>query len=493
MPIIDLQRRLREIGRIRLGEQVPTDNGKKRPAKLTKFRLTSRDEAVLHAAAEMWGGTVAPWENDGPQFELYTDTNQMAVVIPPTEMAFSQWYEQWSAGGCQVRCDGGWDSIGDKACHCDPENRTCKITTRLSVMLPELPGLGVWRVETHGYYAAVELNGAVEVCQQFAGQGRMLPARLRLEARSVIRPDPRTGQARTHRFAVPVLDVDVHIGQLAAIAGSNAVAALPPAGAPELGPGFTPVPDALRGPSLAEQLDAVDNPPETPPRSNQRAPLPATGVAPRPASAAQPPPPADGGAPFCVACGETLAGSGAVERTEGGFRHKGGCPAPGETPKPVEDLPLDDPREDWDRQKRRFHAVAAKRWPGDKDAREAARHAWLAEHYAVDSLRDLDARQLAVAADALDQEVTAAATAPSGEQTFSWEDSHGNEGAWKAPTWRSFLTHCGIGGAAAVSEARDIARQLGEDEPERLEDLEGRPSLCVTLRAWCDEQREAGS
>src|SRR5690606_36837148 len=104
-----------------------------------------------------WGGEVRPWDNGGsPEHELYTDTNQVPVVVPPTEMAFSQWYEQWSAGGCQVRCDGQWDQQGDRACHCDPESRACKITTRLSVMLPDLPGLGVWRVETHGYYAAVE-------------------------------------------------------------------------------------------------------------------------------------------------------------------------------------------------------------------------------------------------------------------------------------------------------------------------------------------------
>ena len=41
MAIVDLQRRLQEIGRIRIGQQVKS-NGKSRPAKLDRFRLTSR-------------------------------------------------------------------------------------------------------------------------------------------------------------------------------------------------------------------------------------------------------------------------------------------------------------------------------------------------------------------------------------------------------------------------------------------------------------------
>lgn len=282
MRIIDLQRRLREVGRIRIGEQVPTQRGT-RPKRLEHFRLTSRDQLVIEAAAEQWGGTPRPWEGapDGDQWEVFTNTDTLQVIVPPGDMSFSQSYEQWTAGGCKVRCDGRWDQLADKACHCDPEARACDIHTRLSVMLPDLPGVGVWRLDTQGYYAAVELGGIVDLVASHTERGVMLPARLRLEQRSVKRIDK--GKVVTRNFAVPVLDVDVHPLALAAGITSNgelagpAVPALPVAA-------LTPVPDQPDGvaaPTLAEQIAQVDEQTRKPARSNAAAPLPATGIKPR--------------------------------------------------------------------------------------------------------------------------------------------------------------------------------------------------------------------
>lgn len=278
MRILDLQRRLREVGRIRIGQRVSTGNGKSRPAKLEQFRLTSRDQKVIEAAAQQWGGVCQPWDGapDGPQWEVYTSTDQVPVVIPPSDMAFSQAWEQWSGGGCKVRCDGQWDHLGDKACHCDPEDRACDPHTRLSVILPDLPGMGVWRLDTQSYYAAVELAGLVDLIVSHSARGVLLPARLRLEQRSV----KRQGE-QTKRFAVPVLDIDVH------------PMALTPGGSGELGtpvslPGLpsgnlTPVPvqDGSGAPSIAEQLAQIDDDQPKAGRANAAAPIPATGIRPR--------------------------------------------------------------------------------------------------------------------------------------------------------------------------------------------------------------------
>jgi hypothetical protein len=283
MRILDLQRRLREVGRIRIGEQVATSNGRSRPAKLEVFRFTSRDQAVISAAADKFGGTVEPWESpDGQQWQVKTTANELPVVVPPGDMAFSQAYEQWTAGGCRVRCDGRWDHVGDKACHCDPENRSCAIHTRLSVMVPDLPGLGVWRLDTSGYYAAVELGGVVDLAAGFAEAGRLIPARLRLEQRSVkrIKPD---GKTETRRFAVPVLDLDVHPMQLA---GGTPVA-IGSGG----GPGFEPVPVDLQLAPVAAVADQVkglgDGTTPAKRRRNAATPIPATGAKPRTAAEAE--------------------------------------------------------------------------------------------------------------------------------------------------------------------------------------------------------------
>lgn len=296
MRIIDLQRRLREIGRLRIGELVEGKNGKKRPDKIDVFRFTSRDRQVIEAAAQLWGGTAEQWVDapgDGTQWQVRTTAQQLPVVIPPGDMSFSQSYEQWTAGGCKVRCDSRWDHVGDQPCHCDPEQRACNIHTRLSVMLPDLPGVGVWRLETHGYYAAVELGGVVDLCAAQSAQGRMLPARLRLEHREVKRTVD--GKVQTRKFIVPVLDLDVHPMALAPsqpgrlVDPSTGELAAPPAAALPAGNGnLTPVPepDGRAVPTVAEQMATIEEDQPTPARRNAAAAIPATGVEPRTAAQA---------------------------------------------------------------------------------------------------------------------------------------------------------------------------------------------------------------
>lgn len=288
--IIDLQRRLAEAGRIRIGQRVPTGNGRSRPAKLDRFRLTSGDKLRIEQAAETFGGQLEPWDSPaGPAWQVITDATSLNVIVPPTDMAFSQHFELWSAGGCQRRCDGRTETISDSPCVCDPAARECAIHTRLSVMLADLAGLGVWRLDTSGYYAAVELQGAVQVIQLAAGHGRMLPARLRLDQRQVKRLVG--GKPQTRNFAVPVLDVEITPGELVST-GPVATPALDvvqtPAALPSKG-NLTPVPaDLPRTPvgTVGDQFSAAAQAPPPPRRSNAAAPLPATGVAVRTAAQA---------------------------------------------------------------------------------------------------------------------------------------------------------------------------------------------------------------
>lgn len=296
MTILDLQRRLAEIGRIRIGQQVPTGNGRSRPAKLATFRLTSPDRLRIQHAAGLYGGQPTEWQAPaGPQWEVVTESDALNVIVPPSDMAFSQHYELWSGGGCQRRCDGRIESISQGPCVCDPDERECKIHTRLSVMLRDLPGLGVWRIDTSGFYAALELQGAVEVMQLAASRGQMLPARLRLEQRQI----KRAGQG-VKRFAVPVLDVEISPAQLFGSAGPTQITAGQPAerlqingaagdqasGPVDASAPLTPVPESVPeapAPSVAEQAAATKTKPK---RRNAAATVPATGRAPRTAAQA---------------------------------------------------------------------------------------------------------------------------------------------------------------------------------------------------------------
>jgi hypothetical protein len=104
MPIIDLQRRMRQLGEIRIGHVVPTGKTRRdgkpgtRPAKLDKFRFTSPSREILAEVANLYGGEVQPWTpaNGGPsEFEVYSQANRLPVLIPPND-AVSQWYELYA-------------------------------------------------------------------------------------------------------------------------------------------------------------------------------------------------------------------------------------------------------------------------------------------------------------------------------------------------------------------------------------------------------------
>lgn len=214
MTILTLQKRSRELGRIRIGQQVESSNGKMRPEKLDRFRITSASMPLIERIAELYGGEARPWDNNGSaQFEVITTSTRLPVLVPPQPV--SQYFEQWSGGGCQRRCDGVTELLKDRPCVCgpDPEDRVCKPTTRLNVILRDVEGIGVWRLESHGYYSASELP---EVAEFLARAGGYIPAWLSLEERTVIR------EGKTRRWMVPILEVDVTPAEL--LAGNGSIA-----------------------------------------------------------------------------------------------------------------------------------------------------------------------------------------------------------------------------------------------------------------------------
>lgn len=285
---INVQRRLTELGRIRLGDK----GTKGQPQKLTKFRLTSASRPLLEAAARMYGGTVRAWQGapDDGFWELYTDTDALDIMVPPVVNAYSQLYETWDAGGCTLRCDGTWESIGETPCdHGDHEGMT--VTTRVSVILPKLPGLGTWRLETKGWNAAATLPAALDMLVATRSRG-WLPAILRLEQQSSKKkvPGPNgTVKSQTFRYVVPVIDIiGVTFAELL-MAGSNGDAAIEGGQAPALGSGAVVEQQSPVGPSRSPRGTKVDRPalgpaPDLPATSDFRKPD-------RPPTASPPPAP----------------------------------------------------------------------------------------------------------------------------------------------------------------------------------------------------------
>lgn len=237
-PILAVQMRARELGRIRMGRK----GGKGQPDKLDTWRLTSQSRRLLDEAAGLWGGDVSEWA-DAPtpgQHELVTKTAVLPIIIPPSQDPVSQWMEQWTAGGCTHRCDGSRNTIDDTPCTCNPDEPACKATTRLSVILPDLPDIGVWRLESHGWNAAVELPGTVALIQQASTRGMNLTGSLRIEHRV------QKAGGQTRRFIVPVIELDVKLRELVAGGGARQI------------PGSTQAPPTV--PAVTSTADGQETP-----------------------------------------------------------------------------------------------------------------------------------------------------------------------------------------------------------------------------------------
>lgn len=233
MPILDIQKRARELGRIRLGQKAA--NGA--PQKLDRFRFTGHSQTLITKIAELYGGTAREWTPAGgtQQWEVVSDTARVPIMVPPQPV--TQWYEFWTRAGCLHRCDGQTNVLTDEPCDhneqvqvgrqtVNPHTEAVKKpTTRLNVVLRDVEGIGVWRVETHGFNAAIELP---DVAEFLAAAGGYVDGWLALEQRTSIE---QTDQGpKTRHYAVPIIEVDVTPAEL--MAGRGRVAAPALAGGP---------------------------------------------------------------------------------------------------------------------------------------------------------------------------------------------------------------------------------------------------------------------
>jgi len=215
-PTRDMNRRLAEHGRIRIG--IRTARAMKA---IETFRFTSSDHEAVNALAMLYGGAVRPWE-DGRvrgQLEVVTDADTIRIVLPPDPLGDSPIYELWSKGGCTRRCDGETcatpqsipDGVEwmDSPCLCLAADRQdCQVTTRLNVILPEIRFGGVWRLDTHSWNAAQELPGMVDLILGLQTHGLTV-------ARLAIRPRVTVVAGQTKKFNVPTLLVDESIEAIA--------------------------------------------------------------------------------------------------------------------------------------------------------------------------------------------------------------------------------------------------------------------------------------
>lgn len=248
----DLQAKGTTVARIRTGISVIGKNGKQRPEKLTRFLITTESRHIAESVAATYGGEVQPYmpmlRDVQKGWQVLVEVDEIPVAVPANTQVVSQWWEIWSGGGLKRRCDGevasSWEVDPDTGrgagesrgpCRCPADlmerangaasGRTCRPSTRVNLILPDVPGTGMFMVESHGLYAAQEMGQVAELMGRASAAGVVLPALLRLEQREGVRREGET----TNRFAVPVLQLlDTPRQLLAKAEAGPAASMLPP-------------------------------------------------------------------------------------------------------------------------------------------------------------------------------------------------------------------------------------------------------------------------
>jgi hypothetical protein len=233
--IRNIQARAAEHGRLRTGYTQGN-----RPVRSATWVITSHSEEHVRAAAELWGGQPEPWKplnSTIEQWRVITQAASIEALITPGD-PLNQYNEMWSKGGCARRCDGETELLSRKSClcaaqfgedwHLQPKGRVCAATSRLNVMLPDLTGMGMWRAETHSFYAATEWGGMVDMVLAGTDGRGFVPVTLRIE------PRQRVANGETKKFPVVVVELRGVTPRQALTGPLTAAAALDPAGASRL-------------------------------------------------------------------------------------------------------------------------------------------------------------------------------------------------------------------------------------------------------------------
>jgi len=219
--MIDIQRRHMRTWNLRCGDKGP----KGQPRRLDgQLRITSHAPEIVDAFVAVYGGERSEWDG---AWQAYLPITALPVVLLPGQ-AISQFWETWSGGGCERRCDGVTESLSGDPCSCPADitvrmgtKDACRPTTRLSVVCPDVAVLGAGMLVSHGLIAAETLPQAVGIAEQMLERGQHVPATLRMV---------------THRgrrtYVVPQLEI---VGvSLASLSGPEAPQGLPAPDRPQI-------------------------------------------------------------------------------------------------------------------------------------------------------------------------------------------------------------------------------------------------------------------
>jgi len=212
MPINELskRRRLPRLGKIRLGikekTSVPCKCKEKNPEK--KPMLTCR-------ICEGTGYIFRPKEVDyfvcPPEVQaIYGEKPKELPIMFPVEneeVFFQQWYMRYGYGVLKCIGDGinarTWDEEKNGfrtiPCPCEQlEKKSCMRQALLQFLLYEVPGAGVWQINTSSKNSIVDINSGIEYIRSLCERIRMIPLVLKREEMTASRTEKGKLKSSTH-------------------------------------------------------------------------------------------------------------------------------------------------------------------------------------------------------------------------------------------------------------------------------------------------------
>ncbi len=113
--------------------------------------------------------------------------------------------------------------------------KECKEVMMLQFLIPKVPGIGIWQLDTGSYQSIVSVNSAVDLIKQVCGRISMIPLKLTLEPREV-QIDTERGKVKktVHCLQVRTGETLAEIQKVAALPGSRVLLPPPDEDKPEL-------------------------------------------------------------------------------------------------------------------------------------------------------------------------------------------------------------------------------------------------------------------
>jgi hypothetical protein len=87
-----------------------------------------------------------------------------------------------------------WQEICCAGKDCPDYKTKCKPIMNLQFLLPEVPGMGIWQVDTGSVNSIKQINSAIELVRALCGRIAMIPLLLTLEPREAVNPDNKKKQ-----------------------------------------------------------------------------------------------------------------------------------------------------------------------------------------------------------------------------------------------------------------------------------------------------------